>query len=61
MEETKKIALICSIAELLVEARMTDPVWTTSSTGDVHFTDEAQDLFNDTYDIVEGLIERGEI
>ena len=57
--KTNIIEVSSDIAEQLVENRIgTHLTWQTSEDGSECFTDEAQDLFNETYDIVRNALEQ---
>ena len=57
--KTNIIEVSSDIAEQLVENRIgTHLTWQTSKDGSECFTDEAQDLFNEIYDIVRNALEQ---
>jgi hypothetical protein len=57
--KTNIIEVSSDIAEQLVENRIgTHLTWQTSKDGSECFTDEAQDLFNEIYDIVQTALEQ---
>ena len=57
--KTNIIEVSSDIAEQLVENRIgTHLTWQTSKDGSECFTDEAQDLFNELYDIVRNALEQ---
>ena len=57
--KTNIIEVSSEIAEQLVENRIgTHLTWQTSKDGSECFTDEAQDLFNELYDIVRNALEQ---
>jgi hypothetical protein len=57
--KTNIIEVSSDIAEQLVENRIgTHLTWQTSKDGSECFTEEAQDLFNETYDIVRNALEQ---
>jgi len=57
--KTNIIEVSSDIAEQLVENRIgTHLTWQTSEDGSECFTDEAQDLFNEIYDIVQTALEQ---
>ena len=57
--KTNIIEVSSDIAEQLVENRIgTHLTWQTSEDGSECFTDEAQDLFNEIYDIVHNALEQ---
>ena len=57
--KTNIIEVSSDIAEQLVENRIgAHLTWQTSKDGSECFTDEAQDLFNELYDIVQTALEQ---
>jgi hypothetical protein len=57
--KTNIIEVSSDIAEQLVENRIgAHLTWQTSEDGSECFTEEAQDLFNETYDIVRNALEQ---
>jgi len=57
--KTNIIEVSSDIAEQLVENRIgAHLTWQTSKDGSECFTDEAQDLFNEIYDIVQNALEQ---
>ena len=57
--KTNIIEVSSDIAEQLVENRIgTHLTWQTSKDGSECFTEEAQDLFNELYDIVQNALEQ---
>jgi len=57
--KTNIIEVSSDIAEQLVENRIgTHLTWQTSEDGSECFTEEAQDLFNELYDIVRNALEQ---
>ena len=57
--KTNIIEVSSDIAEQLVENRIgTHLTWQTSKDGSECFTEEAQDLFNELYDIVRNALEQ---
>ena len=57
--KTNIIEVSSDIAEQLVENRIgAHLTWQTSKDGSECFTDEAQDLFNELYDIVRNALEQ---
>ncbi len=57
--KTNIIEVSSDIAEQLVENRIgAHLTWQTSKDGSECFTEEAQDLFNETYDIVRNALEQ---
>ena len=57
--KTNIIEVSSDIAEQLVENRIgTHLTWQTSEEGSEVFTEEAQDLFNEIYDIVQTALEQ---
>jgi len=57
--KTNIIEVSSDIAEQLVENRIgTHLTWQTSEDGSECFTEQAQDLFNETYDIVRNALEQ---
>ena len=57
--KTNIIEVSSDIAEQLVENRIGSHLtWQTSKDGSECFTDEAQDLFNELYDIVQTALEQ---
>jgi len=59
LTDPKRIHLSCDIATEIVENRIgAHLTWQTSEDGSECFTDEAQDLFNEIYDIVQNALEQ---
>jgi len=57
--KTNIIEVSSDIAEQLVENRIgAHLTWQTSEDGSESFTEEAQDLFNEIYDIVQNALEQ---
>ena len=59
LTDSKRIHLSCDIATEIVENRIgAHLTWQTSEDGSESFTEEAQDLFNEIYDIVQTALEQ---
>lgn len=52
------IELSCNIAEYVLKETFEGQITQTEDNGDVRFTDEAQDEFNDHLDMIQDMIER---
>ena len=56
MNTTEFIELACSIASYVLEDTYLDYPYEENDSGDLVYTDEAQDRFNEHYDVIEGLL-----
>jgi len=50
------IELACSIASYVLEDTYLDYPYEENDSGDLVYTDDAQDRFNEHYDVIEGLL-----
>ena len=56
MKTTEFIELACSIASYVLEDTYLDYPYEENDSGDLVYTDDAQDRFNEHYDVIEGLL-----
>lgn len=56
MTTSEFIEMACSIASYVLEDTYLDYPYEENDSGDVVYTDQAQDRFNEHYDAIEGLL-----
>lgn len=56
MTTSEFIELACSIASYVLEDTYLDYPYEETDSGDVRYTDQAQDRFNEHLDVIEGLL-----